>query len=491
MFKLTPADLEYALAELRRPENLTGGLVDWQRELIKNSPDFWNFLMYRLTILRLSTKESRKPDHTASLANPMTILTLVYAPVYSANGYKLPKLTKSKVEALEEEYAKNIPSEEVFKAMEAIDDTWLLLVKEFLDDYDEYKTAQYIIFILIKTLLDELDLDANDSGSGTEEPDDENPADHTFDSGTDDNDPSNDADETKDREPNGRFRASQSPRKSPIRNKKPAPPLVTFTDVGGQREAKNELMELAEDLKNPDLCKKWGTRPVKGVCLNGPPGNGKTLLARALANAVEVRFFHTKVSDIYDVWVGSSERNVAKLFEEAKRKGGIIFFDEADALLGSRAHHSAQRWEAAVLAEINVQMDGFLPIDNVVVMFATNRIEDMDEAAIRAGRIDRIIQVPKPDEETRREVLEIHMRAAERVAERELFLEIKLETSIAATKVFSCSDVAEIVRRALAEKKRLDRAGGNPSQVTTEELMCEISKYERNKKDAKKIGFDS
>lgn len=272
-------------------------------------------------------------------------------------------------------------------------------------------------------------------------------------------------------------------------SKKVELPQITFDDIGGQHEAKEELQELAADLKDSNLCKKWGSRPPKGICLNGPPGNGKTLLGRALAGAASLPFFYVRVTDIFDMWVGNSEKNVKRIFDQAKAKGGIIFFDEADGIMGSRARPDRQRYESAVLAAINTNMDGFEPTSGVVVIFATNRLGDIDEATVRAGRIDKIIQVPLPNESDRQEVFLIHMRNAEKVAGRKLFEELNFDILIRRTRGFSGADLAEIVRRTLDHKKRQDRAGKNPSLVTTDDMVSQISKYERLRRINRTIGF--
>lgn len=273
------------------------------------------------------------------------------------------------------------------------------------------------------------------------------------------------------------------------KKKKVLPPQITFDDIGGQREAKEELQELAADFKDPTLCIKWGSRPPKGICLNGPPGNGKTLLGRALAGVVNLPFFYVRMTDIFDKWVGNSEKNVQRIFDQAKQKGGVIFFDEADGLMGSRARSTHQRYESAVLAAINTNMDGFEPTSGVVVIFATNRLGDIDEATVRAGRIDKIIQVPLPKEADRKEIFLVHMRNAEKVARRRLFEELDFDILIRKTRGFSGADIAEIVRRTLDAKKRANRAGQDPGLAITDDIVSQILKYERLSKIDKTIGF--
>ena len=180
-------------------------------------------------------------------------------------------------------------------------------------------------------------------------------------------------------------------------------PNVTFDEIGGQEKAKKEIQEIAIALTNPDLYKKWGTRPPKGILLYGPPRTGKTLMARALASQANATFFNVKASDIGSKWYGESENIVQGIFDAAyKREGNtIIFFDEIDAIGSKRegSHEANQK----VLSMILVNMDGIEKHSNVIVVGSTNRLDSVDAALTSAGRFDRLVEValPKKDEKNK------------------------------------------------------------------------------------------
>lgn len=268
-----------------------------------------------------------------------------------------------------------------------------------------------------------------------------------------------------------------------------AKPDVKFEDVGGQEEAKREIQGLAFALKNPELYKKWGTKPPKGIVLYGPPGTGKTLMAKALASQADARFFHIEASDIASKWYGESEQLVKQIFELAASSGEntIIFFDEIDAIAPQReGAHEATRRTVSTLLE---NMDGMESRDNVMVVASTNRLDGIEPALLRAGRFDRWVEVPLPDEEGRKQIFGIHMRKAEQVAGRSLFSEINLDAIIPKTEKSSGADIAEIIRRTLEEKVRQEGMGLQADPVTTEDILKELKNYERVREAKRSIGF--
>ena len=191
-------------------------------------------------------------------------------------------------------------------------------------------------------------------------------------------------------------------------------PKVTFKDVAGVNEAKQELQESIEFLKNPLHFQRLGGRMPKGVLLVGPPGTGKTLLARAVAGESGVPFFNINGSEFIEMFVGVGAARVRDLFEQAKQKAPcIIFIDELDAIGRSRGGPSMMGGHderEQTLNQLLVEMDGFNTSAGVVVMAATNRPEILDKALLRAGRFDRQIVVDKPDLKDRVEILNIHVR---------------------------------------------------------------------------------
>jgi len=187
---------------------------------------------------------------------------------------------------------------------------------------------------------------------------------------------------------------------------------VTFDDVAGAEEAKEELKEVIDFLKNPTHIQSLGGRMPKGVLLVGPPGTGKTLLARAVSGEAGVPFFNISGSEFIELFVGVGAARVRELFEQARQKAPcIIFIDELDAIGGARGigpslggHDEREQTLNQLLSE----MDGFDPSTGVVVMAATNRPEILDKALLRAGRFDRQIVVDKPDLEARTAILRLH-----------------------------------------------------------------------------------
>lgn len=188
---------------------------------------------------------------------------------------------------------------------------------------------------------------------------------------------------------------------------------VRFSDVAGCEEAKQELIEVVEFLKDPKKIQKLGGRPPKGVLLVGPPGTGKTLLARAVAGEAGVPFFSITGSEFVEMFVGVGAARVRDLFEQARQKAPcIIFIDEIDAIGRARGFSPVSHEEREqTLNQLLAEMDGFDPSSGVVVMAATNRPEILDKALLRPGRFDRQIAIDKPDVLGREAILKIHTKA--------------------------------------------------------------------------------
>ena len=188
---------------------------------------------------------------------------------------------------------------------------------------------------------------------------------------------------------------------------------VNFSDVAGQEEAKTELQEIVEFLKNPKKFTALGARIPKGVLLVGPPGTGKTLIARAVAGESGVSFFHTSGSDFVEMFVGMGASRVRDLFAQARKKAPcIIFIDELDAVGRSRGaglgggHDEREQ----TLNQMLVEMDGFETDKGIIVMAATNRPDVLDSALLRPGRFDRQVSVELPDIKEREAILKIHFK---------------------------------------------------------------------------------
>ena len=229
---------------------------------------------------------------------------------------------------------------------------------------------------------------------------------------------------------------------------------TTFADVAGVEEAKAELMEVVDFLKNPKKYQRLGGRIPKGVLLVGPPGTGKTLLARAVAGEADVPFFFLSGSEFVEMFVGVGAARVRDLFEQAKEKAPcIIFIDELDAIGKSRAgatgimggHDEREQTLNQILAE----MDGFDSSKGVIIMAATNRPEVLDAALLRAGRFDRQVVVDRPDVKGREAILKVHARNVT------LAPEVDLRVLAARTPGMAGADLANLINEAalLAARK--------------------------------------
>jgi cell division protease FtsH len=232
---------------------------------------------------------------------------------------------------------------------------------------------------------------------------------------------------------------------------------TTFADVAGVEEAKTELMEVVDFLKNPKKYQRLGGRIPKGVLLVGPPGTGKTLLARAVAGEADVPFFFLSGSEFVEMFVGVGASRVRDLFEQAKEKAPcIVFIDELDAIGKTRAGNtgflSGHDEREQTLNQLLAEMDGFDSSKGVIIMAATNRPEVLDAALLRAGRFDRQVVVDKPDVRGREAILRVHARNVK------LAPSVDLQVLAARTPGMAGADLANIINEAalLAARKGKD-----------------------------------
>lgn len=191
-------------------------------------------------------------------------------------------------------------------------------------------------------------------------------------------------------------------------------PDVSYSDIGGLDEQLLEIQETVElPLLQPELFEEVGVDPPKGVLLHGPPGTGKTLLARAVANETQATFIRVIGSELVQKYIGEGARLVREVFQFAREKGpSILFIDELDAIGSKRLDiaTSGDREVQRTLMQLLSELDGFSPRGDVKVIGATNRIDILDVALLRAGRFDRHIEIPTPDTPARRAIIEIHSR---------------------------------------------------------------------------------
>ena len=264
---------------------------------------------------------------------------------------------------------------------------------------------------------------------------------------------------------------------------------VTFADVAGVDEAKEELREVIEFLKTPDKFTKLGGKIPKGILLVGPPGTGKTLLARAVAGEAAVPFFSISGSEFVEMFVGVGAARVRDLFEQAKGKAPcIIFIDELDALGKARgAGPIGHEEREQTLNQLLVEMDGFDPRVGVILMAATNRPEILDPALLRAGRFDRHVTVDRPDKIGRLAILRVHAKQVT------LGPDADLENIAAMTPGFSGADLANVINEAalLAVRRGKDQVGLSELQEAVERVIAGLEKKNRvlNKMEKERVAF--
>lgn len=191
-------------------------------------------------------------------------------------------------------------------------------------------------------------------------------------------------------------------------------PDVRWEDIGGLADLKQKLKEAVEwPLKYAPVFDRAKVRPARGILMNGPPGCGKTLLAKAIANESKVNFISVKGPSLFSMYVGESERGVREIFKKARQAAPcIIFLDELDAMLPKRSGGAAgdSNVSERVLSQFLAEMDGVEELKGVLVLGATNRLDMLDPAVLRPGRFDQIIEIPLPDEESRAEIFKVHLR---------------------------------------------------------------------------------
>jgi cell division protease FtsH len=253
---------------------------------------------------------------------------------------------------------------------------------------------------------------------------------------------------------------------------------VTFEDVAGVDEAKDELKEIVEFLRDPASHGRLGGRMPRGILLVGPPGSGKTLLARAVAGEAGVPFFSISGSEFVEMFVGLGAARVRDLFEQAKAKApAIIFIDELDALGKARGvgPYGAHDEKEQTLNQLLVELDGFDPRTGVVLLAATNRPEILDPALLRAGRFDRQVLVDRPDQRGRVQILRVHVKKLK------LAPEVDLAKVAALAPGFTGADLANLCNEAalVATRRKADSVEMNDFTLAVERIVAGLEKRNR------------
>jgi transitional endoplasmic reticulum ATPase len=230
-------------------------------------------------------------------------------------------------------------------------------------------------------------------------------------------------------------------------------PTIHWTDIGGLEEVKQELREAVEwPIKNPEVFQRMGIRAPKGILLFGPPGCGKTLLARAVATESEANFITIKGPEVFSKWVGESEKAIREVFRKARMAApAVIFFDEFDSLVPRRGMGYADSGVSErVISQLLTEMDGVITLEDVVIIAATNRPDIVDPAVLRPGRFDRLIYVPEPDEKARLEIFKLYTKGMP------LTKDVDIAELARATKSYSGADIEALCREAAMNALRID-----------------------------------
>jgi transitional endoplasmic reticulum ATPase len=248
-------------------------------------------------------------------------------------------------------------------------------------------------------------------------------------------------------------------------------PTIHWGDIGGLEDVKQELREAVEwPIKNPEVFKRMGVRAPKGILLSGPPGCGKTLLARAVATESEANFITIKGPEVFSKWVGESEKAIREVFRKARMAApAVIFFDEFDSLVPRRGMGYADSGVSErVISQLLTEMDGIMTLEDVVIIAATNRPDIVDPAVLRPGRFDRLIYVPEPDEKARLEIFKLYTKGMP------LFKDVDIAELARTTKSYSGADIEALCREAAMFALRKDVKSKEVSLADFQKAMEKI-----------------
>jgi transitional endoplasmic reticulum ATPase len=266
-------------------------------------------------------------------------------------------------------------------------------------------------------------------------------------------------------------------------------PNVKWEDVGGLTKVKDELSEAIEwPLKHADLFDEADVKPPKGILLYGSPGTGKTMVAKAVATNSEANFISIKGPELISKWVGESEKGVREVFRKARQAApSVIFFDEIDAIAPRRGggDFGDSNVTERVVSQLLTELDGLEDLRNVVTIGATNRIDIVDDALLRPGRFDRIVEVPVPDKEARMEILRIHTK------KKLLDNDVDLKKLVDLTDGWTGADIGNMVNTAAlsAIKERITADSISRKDQQHDNITAEKSRENKRNKDRLKVSM--
>jgi len=255
-------------------------------------------------------------------------------------------------------------------------------------------------------------------------------------------------------------------------------PNVSWSDIGGLENEKNKLKEIIEwPLKYKDKFIEAGVTPPTGVILYGPPGTGKTLIAKAVANESNANFISVKGPEIFNKWIGESEKKVREIFKKARQLApSIIFFDEVDAITKSRNALDSNDVSNNVVAQILTEMDGISKLKDIIVIGATNRIDLIDDAFLRPGRFDIKLNIGLPDLKSRKKIFEVYLKKIKKLDKK-----VKVEDLAKITNGLSGAQIEEVCREAGMEYVRRSIENKKPNEITFKDFEKVIKTINLNK----------
>ncbi|ADX84305.1 AAA family ATPase [Saccharolobus islandicus] len=248
---------------------------------------------------------------------------------------------------------------------------------------------------------------------------------------------------------------------------------ITWNDIGGYEDAKKEIKEYIElPLKNRDVAMKYGLKPPKGMLLFGPPGCGKTMMMRALANESKLNFLYVNISDIMSKWYGESEARLRELFNNARKNSPcILFFDEIDTIGVKRESHTGDSVTPRLLSLMLSEIDGLHSEDGVIVVGSTNVPQMLDKALLRAGRFDKLIYIGPPNKEARKQILQIHCIG------KPLAEDVDFDKLAEITERYSGADLANLCQEAARKVASEAIEKGADRKITMADFIELIKKY--------------